>query len=217
ADGLQRADRRLAPRPRALDADVERPHAHRLRRVARVERGLRRRERRAFARSLEADAAGARPGDDIAFGVRNRHDGVVERRLNVRQAVMDDALLAALLEGLLPLRRAFLAFFRRCAFSGRRFCFGHVSNPNPKSQIPNPNSVGSNHDLLLRDRTLARPFARAGVGPRPLSADRQAAAMPHAAVAADFHQPLDVHRDLFAQVAFDPALLLDDAADLPDI
>src|SRR5205814_4995011 len=40
------------------------------------------------------------------------------------------------------------------------------------------------HRLLLRNRTLARSFARARVGPRPLPPDRQAAAMPHAAIAA---------------------------------
>jgi len=34
-----------------------------------------------------------------------------------------------------------------------------------------------------------------------------------AAVAADFHQPLDVHRDLLAEVSFDAALFLDHAAD----
>src|SRR5262245_9809479 len=41
--------------------------------------------------------------------------------------------------------------------------------------------------------------------------------MAHAAVASDFHQPFDVHRDLFAQIAFDAALFLDHAADLPHI
>src|SRR5687768_7649798 len=41
--------------------------------------------------------------------------------------------------------------------------------------------------------------------------------MPQPAVAADFHQPLDVHRDLLAEIAFDPPLLLDDAADLAHV
>ena len=71
--------------------------------VGRVKRGLRRRERRALARPLETDAAGARPRDDVALGVGNRHHGVVERRLDVRQPVMHDALFAALLERLLAL------------------------------------------------------------------------------------------------------------------
>src|SRR5262249_25804578 len=61
-DRLQRANRRLAAGARSLDAHIERPHAYGLGRVAGVERRLRRREWRAFARTLEADAAGARPG-----------------------------------------------------------------------------------------------------------------------------------------------------------
>ena len=41
--------------------------------------------------------------------------------------------------------------------------------------------------------------------------------MAAAAIAADLHQPLDVHRDLLAEVALDAALLLDHPADLPDV
>src|SRR5215831_20861842 len=33
----------------------------------------------------------------------------------------------------------------------------------------------------------------------------------------DLHQPLDVHRDVLAEVALDATLLLDDAADLPHV
>src|SRR5262249_25142905 len=77
-DRLQRADRRLAARPGPFDADVERAHADRLRGVAGVERRLRRGERRPLARPLEPDAAGARPSDDVALGVGDGHDGVVE-------------------------------------------------------------------------------------------------------------------------------------------
>src|SRR5207248_4773544 len=71
--------------------------------------------------------------------------------------------------------------------------------------------------LLLRNRALARSLARPRVGPRALTTHGQPAAMTHAAVTADLHQPLDVHRDFFAQVPFDAPLLLDDAADLPDV
>src|SRR5262249_20466448 len=60
-------------------------------------------------------------------------------------------------------------------------------------------------------------LARARVGARALPADGQAAAMPHAAEAADFHQPLDVHRDLLAEITFDAALLLDHPADLTHV
>src|SRR5205814_8606131 len=73
------------------------------------------------------------------------------------------------------------------------------------------------HRLLLRNRALARAFARACVGPRSLAADRQSAAMSHAAIAADFHQPLDVHRDFLAQIALHAPLFFDDAADLAHV
>ena len=68
--------------------------------VAGVDRGLGRRERRPLARPLEADAAGARPRDHVAFCVGDRDVRVVERGVNVHVAMMDDALLAALLERL---------------------------------------------------------------------------------------------------------------------
>ena len=41
--------------------------------------------------------------------------------------------------------------------------------------------------------------------------------MPQAAIAADFHQALDVERDLLAEVTLDATDFLDDAADVPDV
>src|SRR4051812_12637617 len=56
--------------------------------------------------------------------------------------------------------------------------------------------------LLARDRPgLALAGARVGV--RALTADREAPAMAKPAVAGEVHQPLDVHRGLAAQIAFD--------------
>src|SRR5579859_746745 len=52
---------------------------------------------------------------------------------------------------------------------------------------------------------------------RALAADRQILAMPLPAIRADLHEPLDVHGDVFAQVAFDRALGLDDLADAVDL
>src|SRR4051812_42631888 len=71
--------------------------------------------------------------------------------------------------------------------------------------------------LLLRNRTLARPLAGAGVGAGALAVHRQPAAMTHAAIASDFHQSLDVHRDLLAEIAFHAPLLFDHAADLAHV
>jgi hypothetical protein len=41
--------------------------------------------------------------------------------------------------------------------------------------------------------------------------------VPEPSIAADFHQPLDVHRDLLAQIAFHAADLFDHAADLAHV
>src|SRR6516225_10278684 len=72
-------------------------------------------------------------------------------------------------------------------------------------------------DLLLRNGALARALARTRVRLGPLAAHRQVAAVPQSAEAADFHQPLDVHGDLLAEIAFDAALLLDHLADAADV
>src|ERR687894_516515 len=71
--------------------------------------------------------------------------------------------------------------------------------------------------LLLGDRGAARPLAGARVGVRALAAHGEAAAVAQAAVAADVHQPLDVHLDALAEVALDLALRLDDLADAPQL
>src|SRR5262249_11355766 len=152
----------------------------------------------------EADAAGARPRNHRPLGIGDRDRRVVERRVDVRVSVVDDALLAALLERLLlrgASRGLLGAAFGWRGGCGDRFVFSHQSLDR----------------LLLGDGALARPLPRARIGLRALAADREVAAVPEAAPAADLHQPLDVHRDFLAQVAFDPALLLDDAADLPDV
>src|SRR5947207_15713704 len=51
------------------------------------------------------------------------------------------------------------------------------------------------------DFGLARAFARTRVGAGALAANRRALAMTGAAIAAEVHQSLDVHRDLAAQDA----------------
>src|SRR5262245_5890680 len=96
--------------------------------------------------------------------------------------------------------------------SRRRLLFSLVSPLRGSPRLLSP----LDH-LLLRNRAFARTLPRARVGPGALSAHRQPAAMAHAAEAPDFHQPLDVHRDFLAQVAFDAALLLDDPADLAHV
>ena len=50
-----------------------------------------------------------------------------------------------------------------------------------------------------------------------LAADRQIAAVAAATIALNVDQALDVHRDVFARVAFDVAFLLDHLADAVDL
>ena len=70
-------------------------------------------ERGALARPLEADAAGRRPRDDVALGVGDRDDRVVERALDVNDT--DGDVLALALAGAAPawlrLRHYFLTAF----------------------------------------------------------------------------------------------------------
>ena len=71
------------------------------------------------------------------------------------------------------------------------------------------------HFLLAGDR-FGGTFARARIGVRALAADRQALAVTQAAIAAEIHQPLDVHRHFAAQIAFDEIVAVDRFADLDD-
>src|ERR671939_1517195 len=114
--GLERADRRLAPGARALDEDLDLLEAvlHAL--AGAGVGGHLGGERRRLARALEARRAGRLPGDDVSLLVRQRHDGVVERRLDVRLAdrdVLADATAGATAGRRSPRRRHLL----RCLLS----------------------------------------------------------------------------------------------------
>ena len=50
-----------------------------------------------------------------------------------------------------------------------------------------------------------------------LAADREALAVPEAAVAGEVHQPLDVHRRLAPQIAFDHVVGVDRLAQMEDL
>src|SRR5580765_6820513 len=89
AGGLERANRRLPTRARALDEDLDLLQAvlHALPRAG--VGGDLRGERRRLARALEARGAGRLPRDHVAVLVGQRHDRVVEGRLDVRLADRD--------------------------------------------------------------------------------------------------------------------------------
>src|SRR3954465_409177 len=87
--GLQRADRGLAARARALHEDLDLLHALLDALAGGRVGGHLGGERGRLAGALEAGAAGGLPGDHVAFAVGERDDRVVERRLDVRLADRD--------------------------------------------------------------------------------------------------------------------------------
>src|SRR6476620_567133 len=68
--------------------------------------------------------------------------------------------------------------------------------------------------LLLAGDCAAWTLLGTGVGVRALATNGETAAMTNAPVAADVHEPLDVHRDLGAQRALDAEILFDRLAKL---
>src|SRR6185436_5379990 len=198
---LQRADGRLAAGAGALDADFHRLEAELHRLPRRVLGGGLGGERRALAGALEAHAARAGPGNDVAGLVGQGDDGVVEGGLHVGDAHAD--LLALALAAALAGRRRLL-FWR----------VGHVAGSLlPRRGGRRGGGGGGGHGLLLDHHALALALARARVGVGALAADGQALAVTDAAVGADVHQALHVHGHFAAQVALDLVLALDDVPD----
>src|SRR5262249_50518932 len=68
--------------------------------------------------------------------------------------------------------------------------------------------------LFLAGNGLGRPLAGASVGMGPLTAHWKPAAMSQPPVAAEVHQPLDIHCDVAPQIAFDHVVTIDDLANL---
>src|SRR5947207_5940025 len=71
--------------------------------------------------------------------------------------------------------------------------------------------------LLVGDCALARSFAGTRIGMSALAPDRQVAAMAEPTIGTDFNQPLDMHGDIFAEVTFHIAFILNDLADAVDL
>src|SRR5690606_22057578 len=89
AQGIQSTHRRLTAGAGALDAHFEGLDAVFQRDAAGGLGGHLRGERRRLARAFEARATRSRPRQGIALAVGDGDDGVVERRVNVRNAVRD--------------------------------------------------------------------------------------------------------------------------------
>src|SRR3954466_12305217 len=190
AGRLQRADRRLPARTRALDEDVDPAHAVLLRLAARVLGRELRGERGRLAGALEPDVARGRPRDDVPQRIADGHDRVVERALDVGVPVGDVLLLLApdLLDA-----------------GGRTSPGRHVW----RLLLPS--------GLLLAGNGLLRPLAGPGVGLGALAVHGQAAAVPDALVAADLDLAADVLRHLAAQVALDLVVGVEPVAQLDQV
>src|SRR5215469_11184725 len=83
----------------------------------------------------------------------------------------------------------------------------------PRSPACGPREA-DNFLFLLAGNRFCRTLAGARVGVRALAAHRQTAAMPQPAIAAQIHQPLDVHGHFTPQVAFHDVVAVDDFAEL---
>src|SRR6185437_15427048 len=70
--------------------------------------------------------------------------------------------------------------------------------------------------FLVSHGAAPRTLAGARVGVGALSPHRQAAAMPHSAIRTHLDQALDVHRDLFAQIAFHRTFGLENGSNMID-
>src|ERR1019366_6277041 len=81
--------------------------------------------------------------------------------------------------------------------------------PAPPPPPPPPPSLLLRRFLLPGHCALAGTFPRAGVRVGALAADRQVPAMSHAAIAAGFHETLDVLGGLLTEIALDLVLVLD--------
>src|SRR5271170_2714152 len=153
ACGLQRADRGLPARARALHEHVDFADPVLLGLAGGVLGRQLSGERRRFPRALEADVTRRRPGDDVALRVGDRHDRVVERALDVGGPVRDILLFPP--ARLLPLLWG-------SGGAGGLLCWWHPGLPG----------------LLLACDGALGAFAGPRVGLGALAPHRQAAAVP---------------------------------------
>src|SRR3954447_1081124 len=165
--GLQRADRGLAARARALDEDLDLLHALLDALAGGRVGGHLGGERGRLARALEAGAAGGLPGDHVAVAVGEGDDRVVERRLDVGLAdgdVLLDPAAAALWStrrGHLLLGRLLLAgdLHALRPLARARVGLGVLAADGEAAAVAQPAVAADLHQALDVLRTLAAQVA----------------------------------------------------------
>src|SRR5215217_8648083 len=153
------------------------------------------------------------PADDCAIRLPSR--SVIEIIV-----LLNDAAICTT-----PFGTFFFSFFRKTFFFPPVLAINYfqlpIANCRFGERLPAPSklAIGNRQSamvlflagcLLLRDGCASRTFTRASVCMRSLASDRKCAAMSQPAIAADVHQPLDVHLDALAKVAFDLSLRFQD-------
>src|SRR6187551_376162 len=116
AGGLEGADRLLSAGAGSLDVDLDLAHAVLHRTLGGAVGSERGRVRRALAGALEPGDPRGTPCDDVPGLIRDRHDGVVEGRLDMNVSLGNVlALPTPLFDGALPIGHA-LAVPRHLVF-----------------------------------------------------------------------------------------------------
>src|SRR5450830_710335 len=211
AGGLERTDRGLPARARALDEDVDLLHAVLLRTTRGSLSSELGGERRRLARALEADLARRGPGDHGTRGVGDGDDGVVERALDVRLAVGDVLLLlAARLANCCTSLRGHLRFLSDSP-AVARVVMSVVPTRGRRRVLrrPGPAPVLLPAGLLLAGDGALRTLAGTRVGLGALSVHGKATAVPQALVATDLDLAADVRSDLTAEVTLELVVALE--------
>src|SRR5262249_27398158 len=85
-----------------------------------------------------------------------------------------------------------------------------LNPPAARSRLLRCRQISLCHALfLLAGDWFGRTFASPGIGVGALAAHREAAPVAQAAIAAEIHQPLDIHGDFAPQIALDDIVPVD--------
>ena len=189
----ERPNGRLPPRSRTLYIHIYAPQTQAMRLFRSGCRRYLSRIRRVLATTFETHLSGTGPRNNISVLVRQCHDHVVERGLDVRLSIRLDDNVS------FPHRTAgtprFLLLFRHIILDLR--------GVETVRLLP--------RRLLLSGHGLATSLARTRICTGALSTYRKPPAMSKAPVTPNVHQSLDVHLYFRTQLPLDKVLVLNEA------